>query len=535
MNNQKQAKVDLTGLNHVVDLVEESFLKYSECPAFSCLGQTLTYNDIDKKSKALAMYFQQHAQLKSGDKIALVLPNLIQFPIAAYAALRAGLTIVNTNPLYTEREMRHQFVDAQVSAVVILADLLPKLAAVLSDTNIVNVVITQATDLLKPDNESIAFSSEHTQVTSIGFNQAIAYGEHGALLPIKRSQLDDIAVLQYTGGTTGLSKGAMLTHRNLLANVQQAANRFNPVTVEREEIIVCPLPLYHIYAFLINLLLAPAQGSLNILIPNPRDLEAFVAAIRPFPFSIFTGINTLFVSLCHHLAFKKLDFSKLKLTLSGGSALTENAANLWQEYTGCTVSEGYGLSETSPALCFNPPGQECLGTIGWPLIDTIIEIWDDNHQCVAQGKVGEIVAKGPQVMKGYWQQPQATAAAIINGFFKTGDLGCILADGRIKIVDRKKDMIIVSGFNVYPNEIENILSQHPDVVEAAVIGRVDDKTGERVCAYVVKEPNTSLSLDDLLNYCRNELTNYKLPKEVVFLDELPKSSVGKVLRRALKK
>ncbi len=535
MNQQhkNQHALDFTGQTQVFDIISHAFQQYANQAAYSCLGQTLTFKEIDEKSKALACYLQEHSGLVPGDRIAIQLPNLIQFPIAAYAALRCGFVLVNTNPLYTEREMKHQFVDAGVKGIIILSDLLPKLNGVLNDTQITHVLVTQATDLLTPHAHNKDYHGTD-RVTFESFVEALYIGaKNDCLTPVSVS-LDDLAALQYTGGTTGLSKGAMLSHRNLLANVQQTYQRFERVCEDGHDIYVAPLPLYHIYAFTVNLLLAASHGTHNILIPNPRDLDAFISAITPFQFTCVTGINTLFVGLCHHPKFKSLDFSKLKLTVSGGSALTINAAKLWKEVTGCTISEGYGLSETSPVLCFNEPGNEKIGTIGYPLIATEIQIWDDNNQPLPQGEEGELVAKGPQVMSGYWQRDEATAESIINGYFKTGDIAKICEDGRLKIVDRKKDMIIVSGFNVYPNELEDVLCDHDDIIEAAVVGKVDEHSGERVCAYVVKKPNSSLNEETLVEYCKGLLTAYKVPKEIHFIDELPKSSVGKVLRRELR-
>lgn len=535
MNKQhnKQSSVDFTGQNQVFDIIAKAFSQYAEQPAYTCLGQTLTFKEIEQKSTALACYLQQHSGLEPGDRIAIQLPNLIQFPVAAYAALQCGFVLVNTNPLYTEREMRHQFSDSGAKAIIILSDLLPKLDAVLNDTQIAHVIVTKATDFLVPEAHSETYQNKG-HVVFQNFLTALDMGSKtNAIKPVQVA-LEDLAALQYTGGTTGLSKGAKLSHKNLLANVQQTYQRFENACEDGHDIYVAPLPLYHIYAFMVNLLLAASHGTHNILIPNPRDLDAFVSAIKPFQFTCITGINTLFVGLCHHTDFKQLDFSKLKLTVSGGSALTLNAAKVWNEVTGCTISEGYGLSETSPVLSFNEPGNEKIGTIGYPLFDTEIQIWDESNKPVAQGEEGELVAKGPQVMSGYWQRDDATAESIINGFFKTGDIAKFCDDGRLKIVDRKKDMIIVSGFNVYPNEIEDILSQHSQIIEAAVIGKSDSHSGERVCAYVVTHEGAELNQDSLQEYCRGLLTAYKVPKEIHFIAELPKSSVGKVLRRELR-
>jgi len=534
INNVLNEKgVDFTGQQQVFDVIEQACELYANKPAYSCLGQTLTFAEIGAKSLALANYLQS-IKLQPGDKIAIQLPNLIQFPIAVYAAMRCGLILVNTNPLYTEREMKHQFTDAGVKAIIILSDLLPKLEHIITDTAIEHVITTSATDLLMPDNEADAAVTANNGVEYHHFNAALVHGHSAKPLSRVSGELDDLAVLQYTGGTTGLSKGAMLSHRNLLANVQQTYQRFSNRCIDGEDVYVAPLPLYHIYAFQVNLILAASHGTHNILIPNPRDLDSLVAAIKPFKFTTFTGINTLFVGLCHHQAFKALDFSSLKLTVSGGSALTDNASKIWHQVTGCTISEGYGLSETAPVVSFNEPGNERLGTIGMPLVDTDVQIWNDDNQAVLDGEEGELVVKGPQVMSGYWQQAQATEQAIINGYFKTGDMAIKCPDGRLKIVDRKKDMIIVSGFNVYPNEIENILSEHDAIVEAAVIGKEDQQSGERVCAYVVLEQGVKLNESALVDYCKSQLTAYKVPKELHFIDELPKSTVGKVLRRELR-
>jgi len=535
INNVLNEKgVDFTGQQQVFDIIEKACEVYADNPAYTCLGQTLTFAEVDNKSLALARYIQSIG-LQQGDKIAIQLPNLIQFPIAAYAAMRCGLILVNTNPLYTEREMKHQFTDAGVKAIIILSDLLPKLEAIINDTAIEHVITTNATDLLMPDNDANTSTTKIKGVEYHHFSTALVQGIRASGLIKPQGELDNLAVLQYTGGTTGLSKGAMLSHRNLLANVQQTYQRFSNRCQDGEDIYVAPLPLYHIYAFQVNLILAASHGIHNVLIPNPRDLDSLVAAIKPFKFTTFTGINTLFIGLCHHQGFKALDFSSLKLTISGGSALTDNASKIWHKVTGCTISEGYGLSETAPVVSFNQPGNECLGTIGWPLVDTDIQIWNDNNQTAPAGEEGELVVKGPQVMSGYWQQAEATEQAIVNGYFKTGDIAVRCTDGRLKIVDRKKDMIIVSGFNVYPNEIENILSEHDAIVEVAVIGKQDEQSGERVCAYIVVEQNTELNEEALKAYCKSQLTAYKVPKEIHFIDELPKSTVGKVLRRELRK
>ncbi|WP_394171788.1 AMP-binding protein [Thalassotalea litorea] len=510
----------------LADLIEDSLQQHADAPAFSCLGQTLTFADIDAKSKALAAWLQAHPQLQPGDRIAIQLPNVIQYPISVYAALRAELVIVNINPLYTPAEMAHQLKDSGAKAIIILDDLLGKLQQIQEQTAIDLVLATKADDLLSGNGGSASESV-------LSFNQCIEEGLSLALQKRKSANSDDVCVLQYTGGTTGVSKGAMLTNNNLLSNAQQTIERLGARCGVESEIFVCPLPLYHIYAFTVNMIAFASRGNLNILIPNPRDVTGFINAIKPFKFTGFSGINTLFVGLCQVPDFKALDFSALHLTISGGSALTTTAAKTWFDVTGCTISEGYGLSETSPVLCLNTPGEEQIGTVGLPLKDTEIQLWNEQNQAVTDGDEGEIVIRGPQVMLGYWQRKDETAKVITDdGFFKTGDVGVRLPSGHIKIVDRLKDMIIVSGFNVYPNEIEDVLVQHPAVLEAAVIGEVDDKTGEKVCAYITT--TSAISNQEIIDFCKLQLTNYKVPKKVVILDELPKSSVGKILRRKLR-
>jgi len=514
-----------SGVNNLGDFIEKSLTKYADKDAFSCLGQTLTFSEIDSKSKALAAWLQQEANLSQGDRIAIQLPNLSQYPIAVYAALRAGLAIVNTNPLYTPREMQHQFKDSGAKALIILEDLLPKFDAIKADTDIETVIITGAADLL-----TVAVPSVDG---CIALNAAIDKGTSHTLLPRTCNNVDEVALLQYTGGTTGVSKGASLTHRNIISNAAQTLLRFDGYCDEGEEIFVCPLPLYHIYAFTVNLVTFFGQGNMNILIPNPRDMDAFVNAIKPFKFTAFSGINTLFVGLCQQEAFKALDFSRFKLTVSGGTALTKSAADIWKQVTNCSISEGYGLSETSPVVCLNQPGNEELGTVGLPVPDTEVLLLDAEGNQVADGEEGEVCVKGPQVMTGYWNRQDETDNVFTeNGFFKTGDMGVVTKSGAIKIVDRLKDMIIVSGFNVYPNEVEEVLVGHPNIMEAAVVGEQSDKTGEAVCAYITV--NQSLNVEDVINYCREGLTAYKVPKKVVVMDELPKSTVGKILRRELR-
>ena len=513
-------------VNCLADYIENVLQKFSDRPAYTALGQTLTFSEIDSKSSALARFFVHHAKLAPGTKVAIQLPNLIQNPIAVYAALRAGLVVVNTNPLYTEREMKHQFTDSGAQALVILGDLLPKYNNIKAETGITTVVTTTATELLDPTTAP--------QIEgSVSLTKAIEIGS--ALPDFTRPsiQLDDLAMLQYTGGTTGVSKGAALSNKNVLANCIQMLDRIGEGFKDGQEVLICPLPLYHIYAFTVGMMALFAKGTQIILIPNPRDVDSFIQTLKPHAMSAFMGINTLFVGLGRHPEFAKLDFSKLHLTMSGGTALTQAAVSIWQDVTGNTITEGYGLSETAPVVSFNIPGKEEIGTVGPALEDTEIALLDTYDKPAAEGESGQIAVRGPQVMMGYWNRSDETAKVMTkDGFFKTGDIGVRMPSGAIKIVDRLKDMIIVSGFNVYPNEIEEVLTSHPKVMEAAVVGKPDDKTGERVCAFITV--SETVSHEEITEHCRRYLTNYKVPKSIEVLEELPKSTVGKILRRELR-
>ncbi|MBF7075090.1 AMP-binding protein [Glaciecola sp. MH2013] len=513
-----------SNIKSLADYIEHTFAKYGDKPAYNALGQALSFAEAEALSAKFASWLLHHGKLQPGDRIAIQLPNLLQNPIAVYGALRAGLVVVNTNPLYTPTEMSHQFADSGAKALVILEDFVPKYEAIKDSTAIETVIITSATQMLTQKACESAYPC---------FMQVFEQAQELTLPQRPEISLDDGCILQYTGGTTGVSKGAELTHRNVLANSIQTLERLGKKFKDGEEIIVCPLPLYHIYAFTVCMMTLFAKGATCLLIPNPRDMDAFVQAIKPHKFTSFAGLNTLFMGLCAHPEFPSLDFSKLTLTMSGGTALTKSAAELWTKTTGCSVTEGYGLSETAPVLAFNEPGNEHLGTVGLPLIDTDIQLLDPNDQPVADGQEGQIAAKGPQVMKGYWQRPDETAKVMTaNGYFKTGDIGVRLPNGCIKIVDRLKDMVIVSGFNVYPNEIEDALTQHPDILEAAVVGKPDDKTGEKVCAFITVAK--TISTEEVQEHCKQMLTAYKIPKEVNIIDELPKSTVGKILRRELR-
>ncbi len=515
----------------LVDLIERTCQRYGDKTAYACLGKSFSFNEIERDSRYFAAYLQNNTELVPGDRIAIQLPNITQFVIAAYGALRAGLVLVNTNPLYTERELIHQFNDSGAKALVVLSDLLPTLAKVVDSTAIELVISTHPLDLIEPQVQP------KTGLKNVEFNQILKQGAELSFTRITPA-LGDIAALQYTGGTTGLSKGAMLSHGNLLANSAQTKSRIASVISEGEDIFVAPLPIYHIYAFTVNLVLYFECGACSVLIPNPRDISGLIKTLSQYPFTGFAGLNTLFVGLCHQPEFKALDFSHLKITISGGTALTAAAANIWQQTTGVMVSEGYGLSETSPVIALNAPGHQKLGSIGKPVLETEIKLIDENGDEVPQGTAGELAARGPQVMLGYWNNPQETANVMTaDGFFKTGDIAILTDDGFYQIVDRKKDMIIVSGFNVYPNEVENVLASHPKIIECAVVGIKDDHSGEAVKAFIVLKDDSQDPVEmksEIVRYCREQLTAYKVPKVIEFMTQLPKSTVGKILRRELK-
>lgn len=520
--------------NSLAELIEQAMIKNAERIAYQCLGESITFKEVEQKSRALACYLLNVAKLSSGDRVAIQLPNINQYPIAAFAVLRAGLVLVNTNPMYTSREMQHQFTDSGAKALIILTDLLPKLSDIMKESKIETVIATSAIDMLSPQGLSTAQVKNHTGGANVVAFMDIVKNTHNEKINRQAINLNHITLIQYTGGTTGLSKGAVLTQRNLLSNIEQTSVHLALNQRTEQALFVTPLPLYHIYAFLLNLWNF-TQGNNNILIPNPSDIDGFVESLSAHQITGFCGINTLFSALCHHKNIEQIDFSKLELTLSGGAALTTNAAQSWKNLTGCTISEGYGLSETSPVVSLNPPGQEQVGTIGYPLIETEVRICNDDGVAVKDGEAGEILVRGPQVMQGYWQQVEETSKVLSDdGWLKTGDIAIRQADGFLRIVDRKKDMIIVSGFNVYPNEIEDILTTHPAIAESAVIGEACEKSGELVSAFVVKHNGQSLTNSEVVAHCRTLLTAYKVPKKVTFVDTLPKSAIGKVLRKNLR-
>ena len=526
----------------VNEVFAEACRRFADKPAFTCMGRTLRYAELERLSRDFAAWLSHETDLEPGDRIAIQLPNVLQFPVAIFGAMRAGLVVVNTNPLYTEREMAHQFQDAGVKAILILANMADKLERILPRTDIRHVLVTELGDMHGfPKGALINAAVKHVKKMvpryslpdAIGFRTALSQG-HGRTSEAVTCHGDDIAVLQYTGGTTGVAKGSMLTHRNLIANMLQTRQMIAGLIEEGRETIIAPLPVYHIYTFTVNCLFTMVTGNHTVLIPNPRDIDGFIKTLRKTEYTGFVGLNTLFNALCQREDFRALDFSRLKLTISGGMALTKAVAKRWEEVTGCAVLEGYGMTETSPIVCVNPPDGIQLGTIGKPVPGTSIKVIGPEGEDVPRGEPGELCVKGPQVMKGYWQRPEDTARAMDDeGWIRTGDIAVIQEDDYVRIVDRKKDMIIVSGFNVYPNEVEDVVAAHEDVVEVAAIGVPDDATGEAIKLFVVSR-NAALDAETLRGWCKRELSAYKVPKLIEFRDELPKTNVGKVLRRELR-
>ncbi len=543
-------EIDLAAYRSVVEVFERACKAHADRPAFSNMGVTLSYSDLERHSAAFAAWLQHHTDLQPGDRIAIQMPNLLQYPVAVFGALRAGLIVVNTNPLYTAREMRHQFQDSGARALVYLNTFGNHVQEVLADTAIEHLIEVQIGDMLPTLRGALVNAAvkhlkkmvpDYSLPQAVAFKNLLRVGARHSLKPAPLS-LDDIAVLQYTGGTTGVAKGAMLTHGNLVANMQQVRANMqqldaqgHPVIREGQEVMIAPLPLYHIYAFTVNCMCMMVTGNHNVLITNPRDINGFVKELQRWQFSAFLGLNTLFVALMAHPQFKKVDFSRLKGTNSGGTALVSAVAERWKSMTGCTVVEGYGLTETSPVVCANPHGEHSrLGTVGLPVPGTTLKVIDDEGNALPLGERGELCVKGPQVMKGYWQRPEATAEVLDEeGWLRTGDIAVIDQDGFVSIVDRKKDLIIVSGFNVYPNEIEDVVMAHPKVAACAAIGVADEKSGEAVKLFVVPSDPT-LTQEELHAYCRENFTGYKMPRHYVFRDALPMTPVGKILRRELR-
>ena len=536
------AEVNLDEFKSIGDLFEKSAKQYATRKAYINMDKALTYAELEKLSANFGAYCQSVLKLPRGSRIALMMPNLLQYPVCLYGALRAGYTVVNCNPLYTERELEHQLKDSGAEAIVIVENFASVLEKVVARTPVKHVIVTQLGDLLDfPKRMIVNLVVKHVKKMVPAWNIAHAIELRDALIeggrhPLKPADVghEDIAFLQYTGGTTGVSKGAMLTHRNIIANLQQSHAWIRPF-LKDHEIIITALPLYHIFALTANCLTFFKIGATNVLITNPRDIPGFVKEISKYPFTTITGVNTLFNAMVNNPEFAKIDLSNLRLTLGGGMAVQRAVAERWKEITGVTLLEAYGLTETSPAATINPVDlEEYNGCIGLPISSTEVSIRDDDGKELPVGEAGELCIRGPQVMKGYWNRPEETAKVIMSdGFLRTGDVAVMEPTGFVKIVDRKKDMILVSGFNVYPNEIEDVLALHPGVLESAAVGVPDPKTGEAVKIYVVKrDPN--LSEASLLEHCRANLTAYKVPRHIAFRTELPKTNVGKILRRQLR-
>ncbi|QSX32138.1 long-chain-fatty-acid--CoA ligase FadD [Shewanella avicenniae] len=537
------AEIDADRFPSLVALFENAVQRFADQPAYVNMGVKLTYRKLEEKSRIFAAYLQNDLGLKKGDRVALMMPNLLQYPIALFGVLRAGLVVVNVNPLYTPRELKHQLIDAEAKAIVVVSNFANTLQQVVDDTPVEHVIITGIGDLLGvPKRTLVNFVIKYIKRMVPKYSLPNAISMRKALRTARHRQYvkpeiapTDLAFLQYTGGTTGVSKGAMLTHRNVVANVLQADATFSPLLDDGKEHVVTALPLYHIFALTVNCFLFLHKGSENLLITNPRDIPGFVAELRKFPCTAITGVNTLFNALVANEEFASLDFSGLKLTVGGGMAVQRAVAEKWQRITHSKLLEGYGLTEASPvvAACSHNMA-EYNGSIGFPLPSTWIEIRDDDGNSLPQGEIGELFAKGPQVMKGYWNRPEETAKVIDkDGWLATGDIGYMDETGYFYIVDRKKDMILVSGFNVFPNEVEDVIALHGKVVEVAAVGIPNEASGEIVKVFVVAK-DKSLTKDDIIAHCRQYLTGYKVPKLVEFRDELPKSNVGKILRRELR-
>tara|TARA_R110002012_G_scaffold1343_3_gene5581 strand:- start:138 stop:1772 length:1635 start_codon:yes stop_codon:yes gene_type:complete len=528
----KPKHIEWENLGSMADVIETALEKFADKPAVHCLGTTRTYGEIDKASRDLAAYLQSGLGQGKGDRVAIMLPNIMAFNVASYAVIRSGMVQVNVNPLYTPRELKHQLNDAGVETIIIAAMATPTLAAIIAETDVKNVITVQVADLI--DAPVPPAKVAEGLGTTVALSDALAQGADMAFERPAISQ-DDLLFLQYTGGTTGLSKGAMLTHGNLASNMAVYDWLAGEITNEGEEIIVTPVPMYHILALMVSVLSYTRYGALNVLIPNPRDMDMFIGTMKHFRFTAFVGVNTLYNGLLHTPAFADVDCSALKVSWAGGSAVQEIVSNKWKERTGIHIKEGYGLSETSPVVSMNPVSFEGFnGTIGVVMPSTEVSIRGNEGREVPHGEAGEICIKGPQVMQGYWNRPDATAEVMTDdGFFKSGDIGLFTEDGLLKIVDRKKDMILVSGFNVFPNEIEEVVAGMPGVMEAACVGVADTRSGEAVKLFVVKT-DKSITADSVIAHCKENLTGYKVPRHIEFISELPKSTVGKVLRRELR-
>ena len=536
------ADIDPDQYASLKELVEEACAKHRAFPAYTNMGATLSYAQLDELSRAFGAWLQHKAGLSAGDRVAIMLPNILQYPIALFGVLRAGMVVVNTNPLYTPRELEHQLKDSGAKAIVIVENFMHVLQEVLARTAVKKVLVTRIGDFLGPLRGSLVnFVLRHVRKQippwklpgALQFKRALSEGLALKLDPVALGP-EDIAFLQYTGGTTGVAKAAILTHRNMVANVLQANAWIRPaMKAERMGNVITALPLYHIFSLTANAMLFLRLGARNILITNPRDFPAFVAELKKYKFEFISGVNTLFNALLHTPGFESVDFSALRITLGGGMAVQGVVAARWKQVTGNVLTQAWGLTETSPAACINPMGLDFNGSIGLPISSTDITVRNDEGVELAANEVGEICVFGPQVMRGYWQQPEETDKVMYGDWLRTGDVGRMDTQGFVYIEDRKKDMILVSGFNVYPNEIESVAAAHPGVLEVAAVAQSDENSGEVVALFVVKK-DPSLTADALIAFCRTELTGYKVPKHVYFRSELPKSNVGKILRRALR-
>lgn len=538
-----RAEIDLTHYRSLVDLFEKSVAQYGENIAFHNMGKDLTYNEVSKLAEQFASYLQNVLKLPRGERISIMMPNVLQYPIAVFGALKAGLVVVNTNPLYTPRELEHQLNDSGATTIVVLENFANTLELVLPKTQIKHIIVANIGEMFGPIKGNLMnfvlrkvkkAVPNYRLSGSVSFKTALSQGAAHAFQPIELSR-EDLAFLQYTGGTTGIAKGAMLTHGNICANMMQAREWVKGCLKNGEEIVITALPLYHIFALTVNLLVFIQAGATSILITNPRDLDGFIAELKKHPYTVFIGVNTLFNGLLNKPAFTQLDFSHLKLSVGGGMTTQQAVAERWAKITGTPIIEAYGLTEASPGVCVNPLTLTSYsGFIGLPIPSTDVQLRDGQGHLVEIGQAGELWVRGPQVMRGYWNRPDETAKAIDpNGWLETGDIAVMNEKGWLKIVDRKKDLIVVSGFNVYPNEIEDVVAHHEKVQEVACIGVKSDKTGEALKLFVVKKDPT-LTAEELIAYCRTQLTAYKVPRDIEFRDELPKSNVGKILRRELR-
>lgn len=536
------AEINPDQYTNIIQVMDEACERFADKTAFINMGKSITYRELDEESTAFAAYLQNILGLAKGDVVALMMPNLLQYPIALFGVLKAGCTVANVNPLYTARELKHQLTDSGATSIVIVENFANTLEKVLPETPIKNIILTQLGDQLGCVKGFIVNSVvKHIKKmvpafnlpNSIGFNQVLKQGHQANFKPLD-IKADDIAFLQYTGGTTGVAKGAMLTHRNMLANLLQAAAWLDSTLEYGKETVITALPLYHIFALLANCLNFMKYGATNVLITNPRDMPGFVKELKKHKFTALTGVNTLFNGLLNAKGFTDLDFSHFKLALGGGMAVQRSVAERWQKMTGTRLLEAYGLTECSPAVTINPLNIDAYnGTIGLPVPSTICRVVDEAGNELGVNEPGELQVYGPQVMKGYFNRPEATADALKDGWFCTGDIAVYDEKGFFKIVDRKKDMILVSGFNVYPNEIEEVVAMHDKVLEVAAVGQKDEKCGEVVKVFIVKK-DQSLTEDEIKAHCKDNLTAYKRPKLIEFIDELPKTNVGKILRRELR-